>query len=131
MKNAPKPASILIVEDDAELRESMIDVLADEGHRVTAAGDGLQALAALAGGPLPELILLDLMMPKMNGAQFREEQLKNPLWASIPVVVLTAQIVGDHERERLRAHAFIAKPFEIAALLEEIDRILRRTRESR
>ena len=69
-------------------------------------------------------------MPKMNGAQFREEQLKNSSWGAIPVVLLTAQMIGDHERERLRAHAFIAKPFEIAALLGEIDRILRQTRES-
>ena len=124
MTNQRREGHILLVEDDPELRESMVDILEDEGYRVSAANDGVQALAALAAGPRPNIILLDMMMPKMNGAQFSAEQLKNPQWVSIPVVLLTAHVMSDPERENLRADAFIKKPFEIPTLLDVIIRIL-------
>ena len=117
---------MLIVEDDPELRESMIDILEDEGYAVSSANDGMQALALLATGPMPDMILLDLMMPKMNGAQFRREQLKNPNLASIPVALLTAHVMAEHDLEMMRADAFISKPFEIPVLLGAIDRLLER-----
>ncbi|MET0591988.1 MAG: response regulator [Polyangiaceae bacterium] len=126
MTNQRREGQILLVEDDPELRESMVDILQDEGYRVAAANDGIQALAALAAGPKPNIILLDMMMPKMNGAQFRAEQLKNPQWMSIPVVILTAHVMSDYERESLHADAFITKPFEIPTLLDVIVRILER-----
>jgi CheY-like chemotaxis protein len=82
--------TILIVDDDDELRESLVDMLEQRGYRTGAAEDGLRALAYLRDCPAPPaLILLDLAMPNMNGAQFREEQLRHAIWASIPVGVLT------------------------------------------
>src|SRR5690242_5374004 len=78
---APK-AHILVVEDDADVREALVDVLEAEGFSVAMAEDGAQALDYLGGAaPRPALILLDLMMPNMNGLQFREEQLKEPAYA--------------------------------------------------
>ena len=128
MTNHRRQGHILLVEDDPELRESMTDFLEDEGYSVASAHDGIHALAQLAAGPKPDIILLDMMMPKMNGAQFRAEQLKNPDWTAIPVVLLTAHVMSDHEREKVRADSFITKPFEIPALLDAITAILARAR---
>src|SRR5262245_22499124 len=81
---------ILIVDDDSDLRETIREVLDDEGYETAAAGNGAEALAWLREAPLPALILLDLMMPLMDGWRFREEQLKDDRIAAIPVIVMTA-----------------------------------------
>src|SRR6187549_1262395 len=98
------PAIILVVEDDTDIRESLVEVLEDEGFGVRAAADGRQALDVLrAERPLPDLILLDLMMPVMNGFQFREQQLSDAAFAGIPVVVVTADANARAKAESLNA----------------------------
>jgi CheY-like chemotaxis protein len=88
------PVDVLLLEDDYDLRDAMTDVLELGGYRTVAVFNGLEALEWLADADhRPSLILLDLMMPVMDGWQFREEQLKNPALASIPVAVLSAR--GD------------------------------------
>lgn len=89
MNDAP---IILIVEDDRDIRDVLAEILAEEGYQVLAAEDGAEGLRRLAEGPTPDLILLDLMMPRMDGYQFREEQRKNPEWSPIPLVLLTAGV---------------------------------------
>ena len=115
---------ILVVEDDADIRESMTEVLAGEGYRVAAAADGEEALEHLRHRELPALILLDLLMPRLNGYDFRRAQLADSAWARIPTAILTAH--GDFQSmaRELGAAAAIRKPVKIEALLEVIGRFL-------
>ena len=115
--------SLLIVDDDPDIREILVIILEMQGYRVVAATDGADALAKLRGAdcPCPCLILLDLMMPGMNGAQFRAEQVNDPALASIPVVVLS----GDGrtaEKADLMDLEWLKKPVEFDALLAMIRR---------
>lgn len=114
---------ILLVEDDDDLRDATADALGAEGFEVSAARDGAEALTLLRGAPSkPALILLDLMMPTMNGFEFREQQLKSPDLASIPVVVLTASLAS--KASSLGAAAVLRKPITIEALVAVLDRAL-------
>ena len=81
---------ILIVEDDEDLREMMAQLLALEGFKAETAANGREALAYLALGDRPDVILLDLMMPVMDGWEFRRQQVTDPALAAVPVVVLSA-----------------------------------------
>jgi CheY-like chemotaxis protein len=82
---------ILVVEDHHDVRDTMCDLLGALGYHATPAADGQEALEVMAGGdPLPDLILLDLMMPVMDGWEFRQQQMSEIRWSQIPVVVLTA-----------------------------------------
>lgn len=87
--NATK--NILVVDDDLDIRIALSELLEDEGYTVGTAANGFEALTYLREHPLTFLVLLDLMMPMMDGFQFRAEQKNNPKIASIPVIVMTAQ----------------------------------------
>ncbi len=109
---------ILLVEDDHALRETIADVLADEGVEVACACNGREALDKLGQGPAPDLIVLDLMMPVMDGWAFREAQRKCPDLARIPMVVLSASFPADNPRIRsLEAEAVLSKPVGIERLI--------------
>src|SRR5688500_52238 len=91
MSPAPQAAGTgLAVEDERHLPQATTEPLDLVGYRVDCAANGEEALAHLRKGPLPRLILLDLMMPVMNGWQFRQQQLRDPVLAPIPVVVVSA-----------------------------------------
>lgn len=113
-------ALILVVEDDADLRESLCEVLADAGYRTAGASHGAAAMALLRGGLRPDLILLDLMMPIMSGWEFREAQLADCELASIPVMVMTASRHLDEEPAGITGIMY--KPLRLDALLDEIRR---------
>src|SRR5881392_3915466 len=82
---------VLVVEDDEDIRDSLVEFLGDEGYEARGAGNGREALSLLAAiAPPPCLIILDLMMPVMDGRTFREEQLRRPDVADIPVIVISA-----------------------------------------
>lgn len=116
---SPLSGSILLIEDDRDVRDSMRDALEDEGFKVVCASDGREALGVLrAEKVLPRLILLDLMMPNMDGFEFREEQLRHPEWASIPVVVITAEGRVDERAGSVEAVGQIVKPVKLERLLE-------------
>jgi CheY-like chemotaxis protein len=112
---------VLVVEDDGDLRETIADILRMEGFEPVCACDGLQALDYLHRGERPRVILLDLMMPAMDGERFRAEQLKLPEGRAIPVVILSAHcdVAG---RARRLALPFLAKPFDVGALLDAVGR---------
>jgi CheY-like chemotaxis protein len=94
MPDTPTPQkSVLVVDDDRDLRAGLSLILEAEGYRVAGAADGQQALEALRAGPRPDVILLDMMMPALSGWAFRERQLADPALADVPVVVFSA--VGD------------------------------------
>jgi CheY-like chemotaxis protein len=107
--------SVLIVEDDRDIRECMADALEMEGYTVGLAGNGREALEVLRSGARPDLILLDLLMPVMSGWEFRQVQLSDPLLSGIPVVVVSASAPGG-----LRPDRHLPKPFGIDELLEVV-----------
>jgi CheY-like chemotaxis protein len=107
---------VLVVEDDLATREALSLFLAGQGYRVTTAEDGLAALEQLRQPPRPDLILLDLMMPVMDGWQFRREQLADPQLADIPVIVCSATGRLDEHATSLQATAYLDKPVDPAEL---------------
>ncbi len=113
---------VLIVDDDPDIRDSFCDVLADEGITAVGAEHGAAALAYLASHPLPCVIVLDLMMPVMTGAEFRAKQLAEPRLASIPVIVMSASDRGSAIATELGAQAFLPKPAPIAQLIQAVHR---------
>jgi CheY-like chemotaxis protein len=115
--------SVMVVEDDADIRSALVTILSEEGYAVLSARHGREALEALRGGARPDVILLDLMMPVMNGADFRLAQLADPTLAHIPVVVLTADGTFREAAQTLGAAAAFSKPFELGALLSSIERV--------
>jgi CheY-like chemotaxis protein len=115
--------SILVVEDDQDIRESLTEVLQVEGYDVEGAINGREALEKLRRKPKPCLILLDLMMDEMNGWEFLEAQRKEGgTIATIPVVVITA--AGESKIQTLegRTQAVMKKPIDLEALLDWITR---------
>jgi CheY-like chemotaxis protein len=121
MPTAPS-RTILIVEDDLDIRSTVSDVLEDEGYLVASAANGREALEYLRRGATPALILLDLMMPVMNGWQFRSEQQRDPRLSAIPVLVLSADNNVREKAEALGAAGYIQKPLHLDQLLTAIER---------
>ena len=109
---------VMIVDDDLDIRDTLKDVLGDSGYEVWTAADGLEAMTQLRTRPPPDVILLDWMMPRCDGMQFRAMQLADPALAAIPVVLLTADVHLDSKRARLAARAYLAKPVTLDALLD-------------
>jgi PAS domain S-box-containing protein len=119
--DAPRPC-VMLVDDDAMILDGVSDALEDEGFSVLTAGDGLEALRLLRGGARPSVILLDLMMPTMDGAAFRAEQRADPTIASIPVVVLSAAGGAESHARALGAVGCLRKPVSLDNLLGELRR---------
>jgi two-component system, chemotaxis family, chemotaxis protein CheY len=109
---------IMLVDDDEAIRTALTELLESEGYRVVAAPDGREALACLSRRELPQVILLDLMMPGTDGWKFRAEQMVNPALASIPVIVITA--VASADRTGNLGVAVLPKPLDTGALLATI-----------
>ena len=113
---------LLVVEDDENARTALGDILDLEGFEVILSANGQEALDCLSSRPLPDLIILDLQMPVMNGWQFRREQSKNPRYARVPVIVVTAfPSVGNIE-----VSAVVHKPVDIQRLLTVVQELLLR-----
>lgn len=116
-------ARVLVVEDDKDIRRNVVQLLELEGYAVEAAGNGLEALTALQGAQvLPSVIILDLMMPVMDGFQFREEKNKQPQLAKIPVIIMTADGRTDEKRMRAGAVAALRKPADVDAILNLVSK---------
>jgi CheY-like chemotaxis protein len=111
---------ILVVDDDADIRDSLREVLEDEGYEVTCVANGREALDFLkSDSPQPCVILLDLMMPVMDGWQFRREQKANPNISSIPLIVITAT---GNRPVLIDAAELVLKPLELGRLFEAVER---------
>jgi CheY-like chemotaxis protein len=113
---------ILVVEDDESIRQAMQGILADEGYRVTTAENGRQALERLRSGAAPDLIVLDLRMPVMDGWEFRVAQRGDPALARIPILAVSAD--GSAKAAAIDADAYLRKPLSTDTLLKTIVRIL-------
>jgi CheY-like chemotaxis protein len=109
---------ILLVDDQADSRDALATLLRGEGFAVREASDGQEALDLLYEGPRPCLIVLDLMMPGMDGWEFRQRQLKSPQFARVPVVVLSGHANLSAAATGLSAQEVMAKPVELGRLLD-------------
>jgi len=116
------PCRILVVEDDCDVLDAIAETLREDGHEVTTAENGAQALAALGSDPLPHVILLDLMMPVMNGTEFLRAQRQDPRLASIPVVILSGDGAMPSKAQALGIDDFLTKPIRGSALLQRVAR---------
>lgn len=118
-------ALILLVDDDVFNLKKAQEILLKENYKVAVAKSGLQALHFLERN-VPDLVLLDINMPEMNGFQLMEEIRKNPEFENLPIVFLTADSDSETETKclELGAYDFITKPFVAAVMCSRIDRIL-------
>jgi two-component system, chemotaxis family, chemotaxis protein CheY len=112
--------SVLIVEDDEGVCQSLSALLREEGYEVQLAADGAEGLRCLERRPLPTLILLDLMMPKIDGVGFRRAQLADPELRDIPVILLSARPDIASQAEQLGAEDYLRKPMSFEELLHVV-----------
>jgi CheY-like chemotaxis protein len=110
--------TVFIVEDDPDTREMLGKFLELEGFHVETAANGKQALDRLSDGLKASVIVLDLMMPIMDGWQFRREQVRNAALASIPVIVVSA--AGKERLANIEANSYLTKPIDLEELLREV-----------
>jgi CheY-like chemotaxis protein len=115
-------ACVLIVDDDFDVRDSLKDILTDEGIDTATASDGFEALQWLGEHPPPALILLDWMMPRCDGAEFRRRQLAEPALQQIPVVLVTADTRSAEKRAALAIDDVLPKPVKLDRLLELVQK---------
>ena len=122
----PHAYHVLVIEDDATTRELVQVVLEDAGYRVTVAPDGAAALALVwQRGPVPDLILVDVRMPLVDGRTFRRMQQGYPQWRTIPVVLMSANTDVHATAHELGIEAVLLKPFTVPALLATVERYAR------
>jgi len=114
-------ATILVIDDDDDIRAVLAMVLDEAGFRVVTAANGREALEHLREDPQPDVILLDLMMPEMDGYQFRAEQQRDPALRAIPTLIVTAGTVTSRV-EALGAEAILRKPVSLRRLVDTIRR---------
>jgi CheY-like chemotaxis protein len=111
----PEPRRILVVDDNADLRENLVECLELEGYSVGAASDGARALALLAADPLPDLIIIDMMMPGMTGRELVARLRADPRLRALRLVLASGT---PHDRAALRVDAVLVKPFGVEQLTE-------------
>ncbi len=117
-----KSRTILLIEDDAGIRESVAECLVCEGYAVKPVANGVEGLAWLRGAPRrPDLIVLDLVMPVMNGSQFLDELRGDPGLRDLPVVLMTAAM-PSLGMALPSANGYLSKPFELSDLLDAVER---------
>jgi CheY-like chemotaxis protein len=118
----PTPPLILLVEDDVAIRETVSECLTSEGYRVDAAEHGAEALARLVEGERPALVLLDLVMPVMNGAELVARVRAEPRLAGVPLLLMTAAI-SPPGTSLPEVDATLVKPFDLDDLLAVVGRL--------
>jgi CheY-like chemotaxis protein len=116
---------LMLVDDDFILRAHVAELLMLEGYNVTCAADGAEALRRLEHEPLPSLILLDIVLPRMDGTAFRKRQLQSPTWRDVPTVAMTATRDVSELRE-LGFSDILKKPVSFDRLTETIETLCRR-----
>lgn len=112
---------VLVVDDDELVRDTVSDFMIDEGHQVQVAADGDAAITMLRSAPrLPDLVVLDLKMPRLDGWRFRERQLEEPRLAAIPVVVVTAVAAA-----KVPGATVLKKPLRLDALASAMAKVVK------
>jgi CheY-like chemotaxis protein len=112
---------VLVVDDDKDIRETLQELIQDEGYEVATARNGLEALERIRERR-PGLVVLDLFMPGMDGPEFRRRQVADPSVAGVPVVVISAAAGLEERVAAMRPTAHLEKPIDLEELLELIRR---------
>ncbi|MCU1283450.1 MAG: Sensory box histidine kinase/response regulator [bacterium] len=112
----------MVVDDDADIRDSIGDILELRGYRVARASNGREALDRLRAGARPCVILLDLMMPVLNGWEFREQQISDEALKAVPVVIISGDGSTDQKAASIGVAEFLRKPLELSAILDVVRR---------
>ena len=121
IQNNPTRKSVLVVEDDMDIQSSIVQILVEEGYEAHGVSNGQEALDLLnASTQLPSLIILDIMMPIMNGWEFRCLQKRDTLLASIPVIVCSSAGDIQEEARLIGARDYLQKPVVPEVLLEMV-----------
>jgi CheY-like chemotaxis protein len=115
--------NLLIVEDDEDVRDAIAWVLTQRGYSVVEAAHGGEALDLIVGGSRPDLILLDMNMPVMNGWELAR-QLRERDLVPCPILVLTAAHDAQKNAEDIGAVGYVGKPFELDGLVDSVERHL-------
>jgi CheY-like chemotaxis protein len=116
---------VLVIEDDTEIREALKEILESEGYQVRTATNGQEGLDYLkSSATKPGIIVLDLMMPVMDGWHFRNHQLQDPDFAKIPVVVITADGNAAQKAKAMNAAAGLKKPIDLDRFLTTIEELI-------
>lgn len=115
-----QPFGVLVVEDDDDVREALLLLLGAEGVHAVGATDGRDAIDRIKGGFHPSLILLDLMMPVMDGERFLRERIRDPELAVIPVVVISALPRTRVDPVELHVDEMITKPVNPSRVLDAV-----------
>ena len=117
--------TLLVVDDDADLRETLQEVLGDAGFEVRAARNGEHALELLRALPAPPaLVLLDMMMPVLDGRGFLARVRQEPAWAGLKVVIFSASVDVERTAQELGASGYLRKPVSVERLLDLVERQL-------
>ncbi|HXU06330.1 MAG TPA: HAMP domain-containing sensor histidine kinase [Polyangia bacterium] len=120
---------LLLVEDDVSIRTALAEMLSDEGYAVTAVNNGAEALDELRQGTPPDVILLDLMMPVMDGWEFRVAQRSDPMIGTIPLLAMSADLSA--KAQAIAADAYVRKPIDFPDLLRQLNIVVRRATRNR
>ena len=115
----PSSHTILVVDDDEDIRDALAEVLKTTGRTVLSAANGREAIDILRTGPVICVVLLDMKMPVMDGYRFLELRRRDPHLARVPVAVISA---GAVDQDRIDGATQLSKPLKIPQLLEVIDR---------
>ncbi|MCP3136713.1 response regulator [Pyxidicoccus xibeiensis] len=114
---------LLVVDDDTDLREALEEVLRDAGYEVLGASNGKHALEVLgAAQTLPGLVLLDMMMPVLDGGGFARAMRREDRWRDIPVLVFSASANARQVAEEIGACGHLRKPVDVDTLLDAVGR---------
>jgi CheY-like chemotaxis protein len=118
------PRTALIIDDDRSIVEGLLEYLDHDGYRAIGVTDASEALKLLQAGLRPDVIVLDLLMPHMDGWDFRTAQLNSPSIAKIPVVVISASgFSRETMLKQLRVDEYLAKPLDPASVARVLDRL--------
>ncbi|MFT3766824.1 MAG: response regulator [Minicystis sp.] len=117
--------TILVVDDEYAVVEALRALLEDEGYAVTTAANGEEALSALDSGSEPDSMLLDVMMPRLDGRAVLRAIQANPTWRALPVIMMSAA-THPLPPEELGDAVFLPKPFELTRLVRTIEKLLKK-----
>ena len=123
-----KLTTVLVVDDDAEIRQALAELLEDEDYGVRLAANGKEALELVSKGLRPDVILLDVMMPVMDGWHFLSARLKYPELVEVPIIIISAGQEAEREAHKVGVFEVAKKPLHVDDLIKRIEECRRRAK---
>src|SRR5262249_61304881 len=123
--------TVLVVDDDAEIRQALAELLEDEEYAVLLAANGKEALDLIGRGMRPDVILLDVMMPVMDGWHFLSARLRHPDLVEVPIIIISAGQEAEREAHKVGVFEVAKKPLHVDDLIHRIEECRRRARRNR